>query len=452
MGVVGATDLAVLVTFQFVAAALVATSGSGLLVEILPPGFVSGWSPIAATMLGLLMAGAYGTSEAWASHTVIWRGVTLGMMLTMWRSLAESGILWGIVHFVTAVASVGILMSIARWLLSLIVFRYRVAVRPGDRVILVGNPDSEAGRKAQAIASNRPEMECIGWLAEKGDVQDYLGHPSAVWEILCDTGTDTVLLCGDLQPGLFDPVVEAAAVAGCRVLSVPTHRTLTATQPRPFREAGWQLLELTFPAARAGQNAMKRAIDVVGSLALILALAPLMALIALWIKIDSKGPVFFVQDRVGQAGRVFPMLKFRTMTDGADEKKEELMHLNESGDPRLFKIANDPRITDAGEILRRWSLDELPQLFNVLQGTMSLVGPRPFFESDLGDYDDHHFVRLTVKPGMTGLWQVRGRSTIVNFEEVVELDRQYIQNWTLALDVRILLGTLPAVLRRTGAF
>jgi lipopolysaccharide/colanic/teichoic acid biosynthesis glycosyltransferase len=140
------------------------------------------------------------------------------------------------------------------------------------------------------------------------------------------------------------------------------------------------------------------------------------------------------------------------MRDGADAEKPLLAHMNHTGDSRLFKIPDDPRVTRAGAFLRRWSLDELPQLVNVLLGDMSLVGPRPFFESDLAAYDDHHFLRLAVKPGITGLWQVQGRSSIVDFEEVVRLDREYIENWTLWRDLKILSATMPAVFRRTGAY
>jgi lipopolysaccharide/colanic/teichoic acid biosynthesis glycosyltransferase len=140
------------------------------------------------------------------------------------------------------------------------------------------------------------------------------------------------------------------------------------------------------------------------------------------------------------------------MSNGADSQKTDLAHLNSTGDPRLFKIPNDPRVTKVGAFLRKWSLDELPQLWNVVCGRMSLVGPRPFFESDLAAYDDHHFIRLTVKPGLTGLWQVKGRSGIVDFEQVIDLDREYVQKWSFALDLKILLFTIPAVFRRTGAY
>jgi lipopolysaccharide/colanic/teichoic acid biosynthesis glycosyltransferase len=295
-------------------------------------------------------------------------------------------------------------------------------------------------------------MQSLGWLSERVGARDYLGHPSAVWEVLCESGSDTVLLCDDLPAELFDTVVEAAAVSGCRVLSVHDRGPLMATQPRALNGGDVRMLELTFPAARAGQDVVKRTVDVVVASTLLVVFSPLLVAHSLWNLFDSAGPVIFMQERVGQAGRTFRMLKFRTMRLGADMEKVDLAHLNQSGDPRLFKIPNDPRITRLGTFLRRWSLDELPQLFNVLLGDMSLVGPRPFFEADLGAYDDHHFIRLAVKPGITGLWQVKGRSSIVDFEEVVLLDRKYVENWTLGLDLSILLSTIPAVIMRRGAY
>jgi len=181
-------------------------------------------------------------------------------------------------------------------------------------------------------------------------------------------------------------------------------------------------------------------------------LAPMLAAIAIIVKLDSPGPVLFAQKRVGLGGRAFRMLKFRTMRDGADSEQAGVASLNRSEDSRLFKIADDPRVTRVGRVMRRWSVDELPQLANVLRGDMSLVGPRPFFESDLDDYEAHHFRRLAVPPGLTGLWQVSGRSDIVDFEEVVRLDRYYIEHWSLALDFRILARTLPTVVSRKGAY
>jgi exopolysaccharide biosynthesis polyprenyl glycosylphosphotransferase len=428
------------------------TSTSSTATLLFPPGFMGGWGSLAAFVVGLTFAGAYGSEERWMRSSLVLRGVAFGAALALWQSIDSAGLGWTILRWTAVVSPLGLALALGRAALGAIVVRYRIAAKPTDRVILVGDPLSPAGKTATERVVTRPGMRSLGWLSERGDVKDYLGHPSAVWEVLCETGTDTVILCGDVHPSMFDAVVEAAAVAGCRVLSIRPHSTMMAIQPKAIGVEKIRMLELTFPAGRAGRDAVKRLFDAIGSLLLILLLSPVLAAISIWIRLDSKGPVIFVQQRVGRAGALFPMWKFRTMSDGADAQKESLAHLNQSGDPRLFKIPGDPRVTSAGSVLRRWSLDELPQLFNVLRGHMSLVGPRPFFESDLAAYDDHHFIRLTVKPGVTGLWQVKGRSSIVDFEEVIELDREYVESWSLGLDLKILSVTLPAVLRRTGAF
>jgi lipopolysaccharide/colanic/teichoic acid biosynthesis glycosyltransferase len=206
------------------------------------------------------------------------------------------------------------------------------------------------------------------------------------------------------------------------------------------------------PPAPPPAQPLKRTFDVVGALLGIVASAPIVALLAVVVKLDSRGPVFFSHMRLGRGGRRFRMYKVRTMRVGADAEKPAMAHLNASEDSRLFKIRSDPRVTRVGRFMRRWSLDELPQLVNVLAGDMSLVGPRPFFEEDLSNYETHHFRRLEVRPGLTGLWQVSGRSDIMDFDEVVALDQQYIDTWSLALDLRIIARTLPAVVRRRGAY
>jgi exopolysaccharide biosynthesis polyprenyl glycosylphosphotransferase len=446
-------DVGVLFAARTVLQALRSAGWSGAVTTALfPEGLMGGWGSIAAVVVGLVAAGGYASEERWANFGHIIKGVAFGTGLAMWQSLDVVGIPWTVTHWVLVTGALGTLMGAERAVLFALVRRFRLGAEPSDRVILVGDPEGRAGQRAARAVLSRPGMHSLGWLSERGGVKDYLAHPSAVWEVLCETGTDTVVLCDDLAPGLFDAVAEAAAVAGCRVLSVTDREAMTTSKPRPLNGGNLRMLELTFPAARAGQDVMKRVFDVAASTVLLLVLSPVMLLVSLWIKLDSSGPIFFVQERVGQAGRGFRMLKFRTMREGADSEKSDLHHLNRSGDPRLFKIPDDPRITGAGALLRRWSLDELPQMFNVLRGDMSLVGPRPFFESDLAVYDDHHFLRLAVKPGVTGLWQVKGRSSIVDFEEVVELDRRYIENWSFWMDLSILASTLPAVFRRTGAY
>jgi exopolysaccharide biosynthesis polyprenyl glycosylphosphotransferase len=198
------------------------------------------------------------------------------------------------------------------------------------------------------------------------------------------------------------------------------------------------------------QNATKRALDITVAAAALLISLPVISLIALALKVTSRGPVFYRQKRVGQHGRVFSMVKFRTMVQGAEAMLESLRERNEATGP-LFKLRDDPRITAVGRALRRFSLDELPQFWNVLKGDMSVVGPRPPLPEEVALYEDWHHGRLEVRPGITGLWQVRGRSQLP-FDDYVRLDLYYIENWSLAFDLYILIKTIPAVLSGKGAF
>jgi exopolysaccharide biosynthesis polyprenyl glycosylphosphotransferase len=213
--------------------------------------------------------------------------------------------------------------------------------------------------------------------------------------------------------------------------------------------AGVPLLFVRRTGMNRAQRALKRTIDVAGSLFGLIALAPVGAVFALWIKRGSEGPVFFGQVRSGQDAEPITVWKFRTMVRDAEEKLVEVEHLSE-GPGLLFKLKDDPRVTTAGRFLRRYSLDELPQLWNVLRGEMSLVGPRPALPSEVEQYDDWVRNRLQVKPGMTGLWQVSGR-TDTSFADYVRYDLFYIQNWSLSLDLWILWRTLRAVTTAEGA-
>lgn len=193
---------------------------------------------------------------------------------------------------------------------------------------------------------------------------------------------------------------------------------------------------------------LKRLLDLVGALFLLLVSAPFMALVAILVKLDSPGPAIYRALRVGKNGRLFICYKFRTMVMGADSLKKNLLHLNERGG-LLFKISNDPRVTPLGRFLRKYSVDELPQFFNVILGEMSLVGPRPPLLEEYEKYSAEQKRRMLVEPGLTGLWQIRGRKD-PSFENYMALDLQYIDTRNLWLDVRILLKTIPAVFRGTG--
>jgi exopolysaccharide biosynthesis polyprenyl glycosylphosphotransferase len=246
------------------------------------------------------------------------------------------------------------------------------------------------------------------------------------------------------------------------IRSCRDHRVAVDVVPRLFelvegaqsmsQIGGVPLLSIGAKPLNQVSRVAKRALDVLGSLFLLLALSPVLLTIALAIKLDSRGPVFFRQVRAGRGQSRFRMIKFRSMYKDADERKNQFETENEATDGVMFKIKQDPRVTRVGRFLRRTSLDELPQLINVLKGDMSLVGPRPLIleESQHAEHD-WHARRLDLRPGITGLWQVSGRSDIP-FQDMIRFDYQYVSGWSLARDIEILLATIPVVLSRRGAY
>jgi len=222
------------------------------------------------------------------------------------------------------------------------------------------------------------------------------------------------------------------------VIGAPTIAADLPTRPIGLHRASpWKL-------------AVKRSLDIVVSGLGLLVLAPLFLVVGILVKVTSRGPVFFVQRRVGRDGRPFTMVKFRSMYRDAHGRRDEHLDLNMHGGP-IFKVRNDPRITPVGRLIRRLSIDELPQLVNVLIGDMSLVGPRPCLPEEFDAYGEREFQRLLVKPGITCIWQVSGRSD-VDFDTWVDMDLQYIASWSLLLDLRLLALTLPAVVSGRGAY
>lgn len=213
---------------------------------------------------------------------------------------------------------------------------------------------------------------------------------------------------------------------------------------------GLPLLHVKIPTFQGGAHLAKRALDIFMSLGALIAFAPVGALIALAIKLDSPGPVFFPQARVGRDGREFRMFKFRSMTVDAEQQRDALLAANEGAGP-LFKLHDDPRVTRVGRILRKYSLDEVPQFLNVLTGDMSVVGPRPPLPSEVAAYDDNVCRRLYIKPGITGPWQVGGRSDLT-WDESVRLDLRYVENWSVVSDLVIMWRTVKVMVRPEGAY
>ena len=238
---------------------------------------------------------------------------------------------------------------------------------------------------------------------------------------------------------------------GIRLLVAPGVTELAGPRLLVHPMGGLPLLHVKEAGFAASSRALKTALDRLGAAMFCIVLSPILAAIAVAVRLSSPGPVLFRQKRVGLHGREFDVLKFRTMYEGADEKRDELLELNEY-DGVLFKIREDPRVTPVGRFLRRYSLDELPQLWNVLTGSMSLIGPRPPLQAEVERYPhDLRRRRLLVKPGMTGLWQVSGRSDL-SWEETVRLDLQYVENWSVLLDAAVMWKTLRAVVSGRGAY
>lgn len=325
-----------------------------------------------------------------------------------------------------------------------------------DRALVVGG--GEIGR---AIMRNVLAQPDLGYRIEgfvdddpdKADIGNFprLGSTDQLARLLRERAIDEVIITlpWHAREKIMD-IIEIAEVSGARVKIVPDLFQLSLSQIAVDAVGGIPLIGVKETSFTSGALALKRVMDVLLTAALLLLLLISMGIIAFLIKISSPGPIIFAQPRVGRGGKLFTAYKFRTMRQGAEDEKEDLLHLNEASGP-LFKMRNDPRVTSIGRWLRRTSFDELPQLWNVLNGDMSLVGPRPPLPNEVAQYQDWHKRRLDVAPGVTGLWQVSGRSELT-FDEMVMLDLYYIENWSPWLDIWIMLKTIPALLTARGAY
>jgi lipopolysaccharide/colanic/teichoic acid biosynthesis glycosyltransferase len=268
-----------------------------------------------------------------------------------------------------------------------------------------------------------------------------------------EAGVDTVVMWGDLSGSEFSIVADAALAGGCRLLAGPRTMKVAGVEPRVVLVNGQAVIELTAPSLQGWQLAAKRGVDLLGSILGLVLLSPVLLLIALLIRVDSRGPVLFGQLRVGANARMFRCFKFRSMKRDAEAvlRADPVLHAKYLANHFKLPEHEDPRLTPVGRFLRKTSLDELPQLFNVLRGDMSLVGPRPVVPEELDHYGSGGAqLFLSLKPGMTGAWAVSGRSA-VGYPDRARMELEYIRTWTLWTDVGILLRTLPAVLRGRGA-
>jgi exopolysaccharide biosynthesis polyprenyl glycosylphosphotransferase len=326
------------------------------------------------------------------------------------------------------------------------------------RMLLVGAGD--VGRMVMRTVTARPDFgyQMIGFLDDnpaKGftDIGPYraLGPVENLNQILESEQVDTVVICLPWQSHrMIQRLLRTCETRCVRAQVVPDLFQVTKNQVYVEQLDGIPLISTRELSIQGWNLLVKRASDIVLGALLALVSMPLWLLIMVAIKLDSRGPILYSQTRIGKNGVPFRCFKFRSMVDHADDMRHELGQLNEASGP-LFKMRDDPRRTRVGRMIRRFSLDELPQVLNVMRGEMSLVGPRPNLPVEVEQYQEWHRRRLLVSPGITGLWQVSGRSELT-FDEMVLLDIYYVENWNLAMDLGILARSIPAVLRGRGAY
>jgi len=391
-------------------------------------------------------------------------GVILLVTLTTWvgvlvldaTRIAQPAMGLTAVFWAVAIAFVLAMRAVARGALS-----RRFVVRERTLIVGAGHVGSEVARKL----GRRPEygLEVIGFLDDEplydplraaDDGPPQLGGTSRIEHVLEAYRVERVIFAFSRLPAreqieLFQRCMEL----GVQVDIVPRLYEVMGSRMQVHDVDGLPLVGLRVPRLSHSSRLLKRSLDLALSVALLIVFAPLLAFTALRIKLESPGPVLFWQERMGAGGRRFRIVKFRTMYADAEERKADLAHLNKHTEdgPTMFKIPDDPRITPFGHFLRRWSIDELPQLWNVLRGEMSLVGPRPLILAEDENVVGAGRQRLRLTPGVTGLWQVLGRSDIP-FREMITLDYLYVTNWSLWGDVKLLARTIPRVLQKTGAY
>jgi exopolysaccharide biosynthesis polyprenyl glycosylphosphotransferase len=347
-----------------------------------------------------------------------------------------------------------VLLCLRRALRRMMVYRrFRAGVETRN-VLIVG-----AGRVGHALKNHIESLQHLGFRfkgfvalsereAESGDA-DVIGDVRNCLSLARSLFVDEIFFSVPAEKKLVIGMVEEARVAGIDVRVVPDMYDGLAWNARVEYIGQFPTIPLHRRDFPIGGILVKRVLDItVASTALVMG-SPIMLAIAIAIRMDSEGKTFYKAQRIGRKGRAFPCYKFRTMVHNADQLKAELEHMNER-DGVLFKIANDPRITKVGRMLRKYSLDELPQFYNVLKGDMSLVGPRPPMAAEVEQYDLAHLRRLDVLPGITGLWQVEARQD-PSFDSYISLDTAYVENWNLLMDLRILARTVGVVLSGTGS-
>ena len=419
---------------------------------VMPRGALSGWQFAAALLLSLAVTGNYGQGDRRRSAGRLFLGAALAVALPLWLEIWTRGLTVVVVEYALTTTFVWLGVLAERFTIDRAVAIVRPPENDASRTIFVGPAkECRAAQLAPVFSSGR-NYRPIGFVDTSWPAAgDALGCRADLGRIIHETSAEAIVVCGHLDDALFQHVVDTSLSAGCELVSIPRTYTTPGLRPSFVWRGGEALVALTAPALKGQQLFLKRTADIVLGFLGLVVVSPLLAGVAVAVKLDSPGPVFFSQERVGFGGRRFRIIKFRTMQLDAERRLEDVRAHSIYGDQRLFKAPDDPRITRVGRWLRRTSIDELPQLWNVVKGEMSLVGPRPPLPSEVALYESHHYGRFDVKPGITGPWQVNGRNEITNFEQVVRLETAYIREWTPWKDFVILLRTVPVVLKMRGA-
>jgi exopolysaccharide biosynthesis polyprenyl glycosylphosphotransferase len=425
---------------------------SSVVNQIIPQGALPLVQLLPAILLGLIALDTYGASDRRRDSGRLVAGATLGLGLPFWGHLWNHFSPFALPGFILLAGLIGMTLIAERHLIDHVVQKLWPIGPGAARALLIGRP--EYTRKAlehPALADGREfAFGGIFDLAELG-----LKPGGGGFSQLCQTikryRADTLVLSGPLDDEALALVIEAAGAAGCQLYALPRAFALGGVESQTVWRRGAPLVALNRPGLRGRQLLVKRTLDVIVSGLGLTLLSPLFVTVAAAIYVTSPGPIFFRQTRVGLGGKRFKITKFRSMVHDAEAMREDLTLKSLYSDRRLFKVKDDPRVTPLGGFLRRTSLDELPQLWNAFVGNMSLVGPRPPLPSEVELYEEHHYTRFDVKPGITGPWQVNGRNRITDFEEVIRLETDYIREWTIWKDLGILLRTVPAVVFMRGA-
>lgn len=395
------------------------------------------------------------SSSVFDQMTKILGGTSLGVMLTLAGVFFTQG--WGYSRllFVFAWVLVVVLLLLARAVWRLVesyLTRRGIGVR---RVLVVGK--GQPAHVVMHVIATEPRIpyQLVGFVSDQpnGNLGRFpcLGNMADLARVVTEHQVNEVIVAlpGEQHRDIMR-VMRLCHRDGLEFRVVPDVFELSLNRVDVNHLRGVPLIGIKKDNIHGTNYLIKRLLDVAGAGLLLILLSLVWAVIAIAIKLDSPGPVFFRQKRIGRWGKPFMALKFRSMRTGAEDEQARLVDKNEATGP-LFKMRRDPRVTRVGRCLRRTSLDETPQLINVLRGEMSLVGPRPGLPSEVADYEDWHRRRLDAAPGLTGLWQVSGRSELP-FDEMVLMDVYYLENWSLGQDIKILLRTLPAVISGRGAY